>query len=69
MKKVFLVDSNNLLKRAFHGAKDLESEYFKVKGIYFFFSILRKHVINHKPDNIVFFWDGIDAGYHKHLVY
>jgi len=61
--QTLIVDGNALMKRAYSGAKNM---YFKEKhigGIYQFYTILRKMVVEFKIDRVVVMWDGERSGY------
>jgi len=59
MKKIFIIDSFNILYRAFYGIKAMRtSRGFCVNALYGFCKILLKIIREQKPDAIYAVWEG-----------
>jgi 5'-3' exonuclease len=57
--ETLIVDGNALLNVAYHGAKNLyNSDGNHIGGIYQFFTILRKIILDQEPNKLFIFWDG-----------
>lgn len=67
--RTLLVDSSNLLKRSFHGAKNVQTANFgHIGGLYSFMTIIRKLIKEHKINKIVLVWDGEGGGIYRHRI-
>jgi 5'-3' exonuclease len=64
-----IVDSNVLLKRSFNGAKNLYIDGVHIGGLFQFYTTLRKHIIEYKPDRVILFWDGNRSSYLRIKLY
>jgi 5'-3' exonuclease len=65
-----LVDGENLIKRAFLGAKDVYSEEFgHIGGLYQFMSSLRQQIKLHNINKCLVLWDGDNSGKMRYNVY
>ena len=67
--RTLLVDSNYLLKRSFHGAKDIETKSFgKIGGLYSFLTTTRKLIKDHMINKTIIIWDGQGGGIYRHRI-
>lgn len=67
--RTLLVDSSYLLKRSFHGAKDLQTSNFgHIGGLYSFLTTLRKMIKDHMINKVVLVWDGEGGGIYRHRI-
>lgn len=67
--RTLLVDSSYLLKRSFHGAKDLETTNFgHIGGLYSFLTTTRKMIKDHMINKVVFVWDGEGGGIQRYRI-
>jgi 5'-3' exonuclease len=67
--RVLLIDSDNLLKRSFHGAKDVYTSSFgHLGGLYSFMTTARMLIKEHKINKVVLFWDGEAGGIMRHRI-
>lgn len=67
--RTLVVDSSNLLKRSFHGAKDVQTAKFgHIGGLYSFMTTLRKLIKSHKINKVVLVWDGEGGGVYRHHI-
>lgn len=67
--RTLLVDSSNLLKRSFHGAKDVHTTKFgHIGGLYSFITTLRKMIKEHKINKVVLVWDGEGGGIQRYRI-
>lgn len=57
-----LVDANILMKRAYNGAKNVFYKEKHIGGIFQFYTILRKLIVELKIDKVVLTWDGERSG-------
>jgi len=61
--RTLLVDSSNLLKRSFNGAKDIHTDKFgHIGGLYAFMTTIRKQIKDHMINKVVLVWDGEGGG-------
>jgi len=60
--RTLLVDGNVLMKRAYNGAKNVFYKENHIGGIFQFYSILRKLIVEQKIDKVVLMWDGERGG-------
>ena len=60
--KTLIVDGNVLMKRSYNGAKNVYHKDKHIGGIFAFYSILRKIIVEHKIDKVVVTWDGERGG-------
>lgn len=61
--RTLLVDSSNLLKRSFNGAKDIYTNNFgHIGGLYGFMTIVRKQIKEHMINKVILVWDGEGGG-------
>ena len=64
--RTLLVDSNYLLKRSFHGAKNTNTNKFgSIGGLYSFYTTIRKLIKQHSINKTVLFWDGENGGIYR----
>lgn len=67
--RTLLVDAPNLLKRSFHGAKDVYTPSFgHIGGLYQFLTSVRKQIKEHKINKVILVWDGENSGIHRHRI-
>lgn len=67
--RTLLVDSSNLLKRSFHGAKDVQTTKFgHIGGLYSFLTTIRKLIKEHRINKVVLVWDGEGGGIYRHRI-
>jgi len=67
--RTLLVDSQNLLKRSFHGAKDVETANFgHIGGLYSFLTSVRMLIKEHMINKVVLVWDGEGGGIQRHRI-
>ena len=67
--RTLLVDGNNLLKRSFHGAKDVyNSKGVHIGGLYSFMTILRKLIKDHMCNKVIIFFDGENGGIQRYRI-
>jgi 5'-3' exonuclease len=68
--ETILVDGNALLNVAYHGAKNLyNSNGEHIGGLFQFFTILRKIVLDQEPNKLFIFWDGKFSGKLRYEIY
>lgn len=64
-----VVDGSNLLKRSFHGAKDIYTPKFgHIGGLYSFLTTIRKFVKAYMINKVIIFWDGEGGGIYRHRI-
>ena len=67
--RTLLVDSSYLLKRSFHGAKDLQTTKFgHIGGLYSFLTTVRKMIKDHMINKVVLVWDGEGGGIQRYRI-
>jgi len=67
--RTLLVDSSYLLKRSFHGAKDLQTtKYGHIGGLYSFLTTVRKMIKDHMINKVVLVWDGEGGGIQRYRI-
>lgn len=67
--RTLLVDSNYLLQRSYHGAKDIYTNSFgHIGGLYSFITTVRKLIKEHMINKVVLMWDGQNGGVARHLI-
>lgn len=67
--RTLLVDSSYLLKRSFHGAKDIQTTKFgHIGGLYSFLTTVRKLIKDHMINKVVLVWDGEGGGIYRHRI-
>jgi len=67
--RTLLIDSSYLLKRSFHGAKNVETaKYGHIGGLYSFITTVRKQIKEHKINKVVLVWDGEGGGIMRHRI-
>jgi len=67
--RTLLVDSSYLLKRSYHGAKDIETTNFgHIGGLYSFLTTVRKMIKEHMINKVVLVWDGEGGGIFRHRI-
>ena len=69
LKTTILVDGDSVLKRAFAGAKHVYYRGQHIGGLYQFYTILRRCLIEFKPNKVVVFWDGQFSGQRRKEIY
>lgn len=70
LPKTIIVDGNALLNVAYHGAKNLyNSDGNHIGGLYQFFTILRKILLDQEPNKLFIFWDGKFSGKLRYQIY
>lgn len=68
--ETIIVDGNALLNVAYHGAKNLyNSDGNHIGGLYQFFTILRKILLDQQPSKLFIFWDGKFSGKLRYELY
>lgn len=67
--RTLLVDSSYLLKRSFHGAKDIQTTKFgHIGGLYSFLTTIRKLIKDHMINKVVLVWDGEGGGIQRYRI-
>jgi 5'-3' exonuclease len=67
--RTLLVDGSYLLKRSFHGAKDVQTKSFgHCGGLYSFLTTVRKLIKEHKINKVVICWDGEGGGIYRYHI-
>jgi len=67
--RTLLVDSQNLLKRSFHGARDVQTTKFgHIGGLYSFLTTVRKMIKDHMINKVVLVWDGEGGGIQRYRI-
>jgi len=67
--RTLLVDSNNLLKRSFHGARDTYTTNFgHIGGLYAFMTITRKLIKDLMINKVILVWDGDNSGVYRYHI-
>jgi 5'-3' exonuclease len=67
--RTLLVDSSYLLKRSFHGAKDVYTKSFgHIGGLYQFITTTRKLIKDHMINKVVLIWDGEGGGIQRYRI-
>ncbi len=67
--RTLLVDSSNLLKRSYHGAKDVyTTSYGHIGALYSFMTTIRKQIKEHMINKVVLTWDGQNGGIERHRI-
>jgi 5'-3' exonuclease len=67
--RTLLVDSSYLLKRSFHGAKDIQTTKFgHIGGLYSFLTTVRKMIKDHMINKVVLVWDGEGGGIQRYRI-
>jgi len=67
--RTLLVDASNLLKRSFHGAKDVQTTKFgHIGGLYSFFTSIRKLIKQYQINKVVLVWDGEGGGVYRYRI-
>lgn len=65
--RTLLVDGSYLLKRSFHGAKDVETSRFgHIGGLYSFMTTIRKLIKKHMINKVIIVWDGENGGIYRY---
>ena len=68
--ETLIVDGNALLNVAYHGAKNLyNSDGKHIGGLFQFFTILRKIILDQEPNKLFIFWDGKFSGKLRYEIY
>jgi len=67
--RTLLVDASYLLKRSFHGAKDLQTTKFgHIGGLYSFLTTTRKMIKDHMINKVILVWDGEGGGIQRYRI-
>ena len=67
--RTLVVDGSYLLKRSFHGAKDVYTNKFgHLGGLYAFMTTLRKLIKEHMINKTVICWDGENGGIDRYRI-
>jgi len=67
--RTLLVDASYLLKRSFHGAKDLQTASFgHIGGLYSFLTTTRKMIKDHMINKVILVWDGEGGGIQRYRI-
>lgn len=67
--RTLLIDGNYLLKRSFHGAKNIfNNKGVHIGGLYQFMTTLRKLIKEYMINKVVICWDGERGGIMRHLI-
>ena len=67
--RTLLVDSSYLLKRSFHGAKEIYTNSFgHFGGVYSFLTTVRKMIKDHMINKVVLVWDGEGGGIQRYRI-
>lgn len=67
--RTLLVDGSYLLKRSYHGAKDVETANFgHIGGLYSFLTTVRKTIKEHMINKVVLVWDGEGGGIQRYRI-
>lgn len=67
--RTLIVDSNYLLKKAFHGAKNTyTTDFGHIGGLYSFLTTIRKLIKEHSINKVVLCWDGENGGIYRYRI-
>lgn len=67
--RTLLVDSSYLLKKSFHGAKEVYTDAGgHIGGLYSFLTTLRKVIKQHKINKVILVWDGQNGGIDRYRI-
>lgn len=67
--RTLLIDGSYLLKRSFHGAKEIyTTEFGSIGGLYQFMTTTRKLIKKHMINKIIVFWDGERGGIYRYRI-
>ena len=67
--RTLLVDSSYLLKRSFHGARDLQTSKFgHIGGLYQYMTTLRNLIKTHGINKVICVWDGENGGIYRYRI-
>lgn len=67
--RTLLIDGENLLKRSFFGARDVETAKFgHIGGLYQFLTTTRKHINQYMINKVVICWDGEGGGLYRYRI-
>jgi DNA polymerase-1 len=67
--RTLIIDGSYLLKRSFHGAKDIYTNSFgHLGGLYQFMTTLRKLTREHMINKTIICWDGEGGGIYRHRI-
>jgi len=67
--RTLLIDGSYLLKRSFHGARDIQTTNFgHIGGLYSFLTTVRKMIKDHMINKVVLVWDGEGGGIYRHRI-
>lgn len=67
--RTLLVDGSYLLKRSYHGAKDVYTQSFgHIGGLYSFMTTVRKLIKDHMINKVIIFFDGEGGGIYRHRI-
>ena len=67
--RTLLIDGSYLLKRSYHGAKDIHTEKFgHIGGLYQFITTTRKLIKEHMINKVVVAWDGEGGGVYRYRI-
>jgi len=66
--RTLLVDGENLLKRSFHGAMEVQTKAGYVGALYSFLTTIRKLIREYKINKVVLVWDGENGGVFRYQI-
>lgn len=67
--RTLLVDGSYLLKRSFHGARDIQTAKFgHIGGLYSFLTTVRKLIKDHMINKVILVWDGEGGGIYRYRI-
>jgi len=67
--RTLIIDGSYLLKRSFHGAKDLQTKSFgNIGGLFQFFTTMRMLIKEHMINKVIVCWDGEGGGIARHRI-
>lgn len=69
MKKVLLVDGNNLFKIGYHGVKNMFHKGNHIGAIYHFMNTLKNFLKEYNYDKVIVFWDDKENSLQRKLIY
>lgn len=67
--RTLLIDGNFLLKRSFHGGKNVYTQNFgHIGGLYGMLTMIRKLIKDFGSNKVIIFWDGENGGLYRHNI-
>lgn len=69
MKKILLIDGDNLFKIGFHGVKEFYHEGKHIGGIFHFINVIQRFLSEYNYEKIIVFWDGNNNSSQRKSIY